>query len=269
MVENGLPRVSVLLPVVDETDALRQTMEILLREDRVYLHEVLILTGKPTTAEAWAVCREIESNYPGFVRIIEQKLPRLGGAMRAGFDAATGSHVLMMASDLETEPATVLPMIEAALDGADIVTATRWTRRGAIKGYQPLKFVLNWIFQHLVGAAYGTHLSDLTFGFRMFRSEWVKKIRWEEVGHPFLLETVLKPLRLGARVVEVPTTWRPRPEGVSHNGFFRNFVYFRIAFRVRFMPRNAMLTGAIDEHRHCHDDHQRASRTRGIRQECP
>jgi hypothetical protein len=69
----------------------------------------------------------------------------------------------------------------------------------------------------------------------------VRSIRWEELKHPFLFETIVKPLRLGVEVVEVPSTWRVRTEGVSHNTFLTNFFYFRIGLRTLFMPRRKIL----------------------------
>jgi hypothetical protein len=72
------------------------------------------------------------------------------------------------------------------------------------------------------------------------RSDLVKNIRWEELRHPFLLETILKPLRLGASVTEIPAVWSQRVEGVSHNAFWMNFLYFRIALRTRLMPQRAI-----------------------------
>ena len=143
--------------------------------------------------------------------------------MQDAFAIAQGTHVLMMASDLETDPHTVKLLIEKAKQGYDIATATRWSRSGSFKGYQPVKYILNWAFQRLFRMLYGTSLSDLTFGFRIFKREWVKKIAWEELRHPFLLETIIKPLRLGAKTVEVPTVWRSRQEGVSHNPFWAKF----------------------------------------------
>jgi hypothetical protein len=47
---------------------------------------------------------------------------------------------------------------------------------------------LNGTFQTIFRIFYGTALSDLTFGFRIFKREWVKTIAWEELRHPFLLE---------------------------------------------------------------------------------
>ena len=67
----------------------------------------------------------------------------------------------------------------------------------------------------------------------------MKSINWEELKHPFFLETALKPLRLGVKFVEVPAKWKARTEGESVNGFFANFMYFRTAWHNRFMrPEN-------------------------------
>ena len=86
-------------------------------------------------------------------------------------------------------------------------------------------------------------LTDLTYGYRLFKTELVQNIQWEELRHPFLLETLLKPVRLGVRVVEVPTSWRARTEGESHNSFWRNFLYFRIAVKVLFTSRRKLMKG--------------------------
>jgi hypothetical protein len=103
-----------------------------------------------------------------------------------------------------------------------------------------LKRILNWWFQQFFSFLYGVHLTDMTFGYRIFKTPLVKSIAWEEVRHPFLLETIIKPLRLGASVCEIPTTWKARIEGESHNSFWRNFVYFRPGIKVRF-ARKALL----------------------------
>ena len=234
-------RVSVLLPVIDETTSLRKTVDILLAENAGDLAEILIVTSHKTTAAALAVCQDLLREYPRLVRIRIQTRPFLGGAMRDGFECATGSHVLMMASDLETDPATVKDLIAAARQGYDIATATRWLQNNSFHGYNPLKHLLNLVFQKGFALLYGVQISDLTYGFRIFKTEWVKKIEWEELRHAFLLETILKPMRLGARVTEVHTVWRKRVEGISHNQLLQHFAYFRIGLKTRFRNKRELL----------------------------
>ena len=172
-------------------------------------------------------------------------MPFLGGAVRDVFDAAKGTHVILMSSDLETNPDTVpLLIAEARRRPAAIITATRWKEGTNFEGYDPLKLVLNKIFQAFFALLYRARLTDLTFAYRIFPTRLVRSIRWEELKHPFCFETIVKPLRLGVEVVEVPSTWRARSEGVSHNTFLTNFVYFRPGLKALFTSPQKMLKDA-------------------------
>ena len=233
--------VSIILPVIDETDSLRETVEILLAENSKDVSEILIVVCGKTKPASLATAEELRVRWPDLIQVRSQVRPYLGGAMRDAFEWASGSHVLMMASDLETEPRTVKELIAGARQDVDIVTATRWSSQGGFRGYDPLKYLLNWVFQVFMRSLYGATLSDFTFGFRIFRARWVKTVEWTELRHPFLLETILKPLRLGARVTQIPTTWKARVEGESHNPFSQNFVYFRTALKIRFTPKDQLL----------------------------
>jgi len=137
-----------------------------------------------------------------------------------------------------------LLIAEARQHPAAIITATRWKGGINFEGYDPLKLVLNKVFQGFFALLYRVRLTDLTFAYRIFPTDLVRSIRWEELKHPFLFETIVKPLRLGVDVVEVPSTWRVRTEGVSHNTFLTNFVYFRIGLKTLFMPPGKILKEA-------------------------
>jgi glycosyltransferase involved in cell wall biosynthesis len=122
--------VTAILPVTDETASLKETVEVLLAENRREISEILVIARQRTTPAALAVAEELGREQGGLLQVRFQQRPFLGGAMRDAFDWASGSHVLMMASDLETDPATVKKLIGKAKDGYDIVTATRW--RGGV-----------------------------------------------------------------------------------------------------------------------------------------
>lgn len=234
---------TILLPVVNETTSLKQTVDIILRDvKREYLKELLIVTCKKTTNESRAVAAQLHKELGDLVAIHEQELPFLGGAMREGFNLARGSHVVMMASDLETDPRDVAVLIaEAQKNPASIITASRWQAGVQFHGYSKIKLICNWIFQRSFSILYSTKLSDLTFAYRIFPTRLVQVIKWEDLRHSFLFETLVKPLRLGVPVVEIPSTWRARTEGVSQNSFFRNFEYFKIGLHTRFASRKTLL----------------------------
>ncbi len=69
----------------------------------------------------------------------------------------------------------------------------------------------------------------------------VQSIRWEELRHPFLFEALVKPLRLGVQVIEIPSAWKARTEGESKNTFFYNFAAFRTGFKTRFSSKRSIL----------------------------
>jgi len=239
----GFESASIILPVINETISLQQSIEIILRDvKRGELKEFIIVVCQRTTAESMTVIQKIQQDFGQLVVVLEQKLPFLGGALRDGFDIARGSHIIIMGSDLETNPNDVHRLIaQARKHPSSVVNTSRWVRGGGFHGYSRVKLVCNWVFQRCFSLLYLTELSDMTFGFRILPTALVRRIRWEEVRHPFNLECIVKPLRLGVPVLEIPTVWQPRIEGESQNPFFRNFEYFRIGLKVRFARKNLIL----------------------------
>jgi glycosyltransferase involved in cell wall biosynthesis len=232
--------VSVVVTAINETFSLRQTVEILIDENRADLAEIIVAIAPRTTDDCRAVIAELRTEHPDLVTVHTQEKPFIGGAIQEAFALARGTYVVMMASDLETDPHTVRELIATIRDlDVDIVTASRWARGGRFNGYHPLKLACNWVFQTLMRAVFLTRLSDLTYGYRIFRTEILREIRWEELKHPFLLETVLKPMRLGRSVAEIPVVWTPRPEGESQMTLPTYLGYFRLALKTRLRPRSA------------------------------
>jgi len=233
---------TIILPVMNETTSLEQTVRIVLRDARDRIRELLIVVCERTTRGAMEVVNRLQSELGDLVVVHHQRLPFLGGALREAFDLARGSHVVMMASDLETDPNDVCTLIaEAEKNPSGIVATSRWIRGGEFHGYSKIKLVCNWIFQHFFSWLYGTRLTDMTYGYRILPTRLVQGIRWEELRHPFNLETIVKPLRLGVPVSEIHSVWYPRIEGESQNPFFHNFAYFRIGLKTRFASKGSIL----------------------------
>ena len=237
-----LKSVSVFLPVMDETDSLTKTVEIIRADCGDAIREFLVVVCKRTTPASRAVAAGLRARFPDKIKIIEQQRPFLGGATQDAFDVATGSHFLMMASDLETPTERVKEFIaQGRAHPNAIITGSRWIKGGGFEGYSKLKYFLNFAFQKSFSLMYQTYLSDMTYGFRLLPTALVRAICWEELRHSFLFETLVKPLRLGVEVIEIPITWRAREEGVSNNPFMRNFEYFRIGLKTRFYSRERIL----------------------------
>ncbi len=237
--------VTILLPAMDETYSMRETVETILHTcRRKDLCEMIFLLCDRTSEESRHTAEQLIEDYGKYIPmyIHEQELPGVGGAIREGIDLAKGSHVVMMSTDLETDPKVIKTFIAAAKKyPGRIITASRWRKGGGFENYDKVKLVCNLIFERSIGLLYGVGLSDLTYAYRIFPTELMQSIRWEELKHPFFLETALKPIRLGVKFIEVPGHWSARTEGVSQNGFFDNFKYFGTAFHNRFLREEDIL----------------------------
>jgi glycosyltransferase involved in cell wall biosynthesis len=235
--------VTIVLPVINETFSLRQSVDILLRDvPRTDICELLIVVCARTTPASMSVVDELKREHTDLVVVLNQKRPFLGGALRDAFDAARGSHVIIMSSDLETNPNEAHLLVEQSrAHPGSIITTSRWIRGGSFTGYSRIKLVCNWLFQRFFSVLYLTRLTDMTYGYRIFPTRLVQAIEWEELRHPFNLESMIKPLRLGVPALEIPSVWTARQEGESQNPFFRNFEYFRTGLKVRFAPRRSLL----------------------------
>ena len=236
---------TIILPVLNETYSLRQTVETIEADCADEVCQYLIMVCERTKPESIDICEEITASLANRCSLHYQTLPFVGGAFRDAFELVRGSHVVMMSSDLETDPALIRTMIDEARKHPDAVTtASRWIAGGNFEGYNPLKLIANRVFQLMFSMLYGTRLTDLTYAYRIFPTALVRRIRWVELKHPFFLETALKPLRLGVQIREIPAVWRARTEGESVNSFMANFNYFKIAFRTRFCSKNLILRDA-------------------------
>lgn len=234
--------VTVLLPAVTETDSVAETGRILQKTSDADINEVIVVVCDKTTPASLARCEALREVFADRLRMHHQTLPYLGGAMREAFQLATSDHVVMMATDLETDPWIVPDFIEQSkAKPKAIITASRWAEGGGFSGYGPHRVAANWTFQHLVSLLYRTKMTDATFGFRLFPTALVKQIRWQGLRHEFLLETVLKPSRLGVEVVEVPTKWKPRGDGESQNSLAMQARYVPTMFRNRIISRSSIL----------------------------
>ena len=94
---------------------------------------------------------------------------------------------------------------------------------------------------------YGVKLTDITFGYRLAPTKLFQSIAWEELRHPFFLETALKPICLGVKIHEISSGWAARQEGESQNSLLQTFKYLKIAFKVKFEKKKNLLKETVKD----------------------
>jgi dolichol-phosphate mannosyltransferase len=144
----------------------------------------------------------------------------LGRAYAAGFERALAGGaelVLQMDVDFSHDPAHIPALVAAAAD-ADLVLGSRYVAGGGVtdwgRGRRLLSRGGSWYARKVLGV----HVRDLTGGFKCFRRDLLERLSrsgFQTSGFGFQVEVTYRALRSGARVQEVPITFRDRQAGAS------------------------------------------------------
>jgi glycosyltransferase involved in cell wall biosynthesis len=223
-----------VVPVIKEVRSLHYTIDTIFSLAAESINEIIIVVCDKTTVESLNACDTLEKKYLGRIKIVKQRLPFLGGALREGLAAACGSHVIVMFSDGESDPRSVADLVkEARKNPAAIISASRWLKGNSFKGYPVVKTWLNFLFQKMFSILYRKKITDFTFGYRLYPMQLMQDIKWEETGHSFVFESILKPLTFNVHVQEIPSTWMPRSEGESQLKSYMYLRYLWVGCKVR------------------------------------
>lgn len=233
---------------VSETDSLRQTINTVLEIcDHEDLTEILICYPDRVTPECLAVVKELadmECDVP--IRVFEQTSPFMA-FVKDLINAATGSHCILVASDMALDLSMVPQMIESAKKEPDtIFSASRWLKGCEFYDYGHIKKLINFCAQKFLSVLYMRNLTDFTNPVQIAPAELYKSIDFEETGFPIFAEMILKPIRLGYKFKELPTNCYSRTEGKSSNSWKQILSYLRVVLHIRFMPEKDIL---LEEYR--------------------
>lgn len=234
---NTFSRVSVVIPTINETDSLRESVEILINTcNNKDLEEILVVVCERTTPECLRTIDSlsgISKEVP--VIVYKQVSPGLGCALHEAMQRVKGSHVVNIAADLDTDPRVVKDMITVAkVHPEAVILASRWVKGGGFSGYGRIHKTLNFVFNKILQILFFSDVKDLTYGYRFAPVDKTLSVKWESTGFSIGMETNLKMLRLGYEFIEVPAVWRAREQGESQNSFFTKLKYIKTVLRVRF-----------------------------------
>jgi dolichol-phosphate mannosyltransferase len=139
----GLPTVSLVIPVLDEEDALPELHRRVEAALEGIPHELVFVDDGSTDRSA-AIVEELASRQEGVVLVQLSRNFGMEIAMSAGLDHARGDHVVLMHADLQDPPELIPEMLEKARAGADVVYARRigrdesWLKRTMATGFYQL-----------------------------------------------------------------------------------------------------------------------------------
>jgi dolichol-phosphate mannosyltransferase len=146
----------------------------------------------------------------------------LGRAYLDGFGLALeggATMVIQMDADWSHDPAALASLLSPVQDGqADLVIGSRYTPGGSVQDWGLGRRLISRggsLFARLV---LGLRPRDLTGGFKAWKADTLAAVPFDGVhagGYVFQIEMTYRASRAGARVREVPITFRDRRVGQS------------------------------------------------------
>ena len=162
----------------------------------------------------------------------------LGPAYLAGFaEALNGgaARVAQMDADWSHDPA-YLPDLLGALERADLVIGSRYTRGGGVRDWSRLRQLVSRGGSLFARIVLRLGPSDLTGGFKAWRAETLAALPRDGMhagGYVFQIETTFLADSAGARIVEIPIVFTDRLHGVSkmNKGIVREAFFYVLRLR--------------------------------------
>ena len=215
MTLEGLPQVSVVLPVYNEGEAVAPVIRGLLR--CIHLPCEILVVYDFDADTTVPVARALAAEFPA-VKPLRNELGRgVLNAMKAGIAAARAPYILVTMADGSDEPELVDRMVELARDGADVVAASRYVSGGRQIGGPVLKRLMSRTAGLSLHWLAGVTIHDPTNNFKLYSRRFLDSVTIESTaGFELALELSVKATRAHRRLAEVPTTWRDRTSGKSN-----------------------------------------------------
>jgi len=220
---------SIVLPAYNEEANVERAVEQVSAVARqLGMDYEIILVNDGSKDRTGEIGHELERRVPNF-RLVEHYPNRgYGGALKAGFAAATKELVAFVPADNQFDFHEVSRLLEG-LARADIVSGYRAQRQDHF--VRKLN-ALGW--NTVVQVLFGTLCHDIDCGFKVFRREILDHVNLASNGAMVDTELLAGAKARGYRIAEVPVTHLPRTAGAATGAnvrviarAFRDLVRFR------------------------------------------
>lgn len=211
-------KVTVIIPTYNEA----MNLERMVREVHTHVPEATILVVDDNSPDGTGELALTLAKKEPRVKVLQRKGKEgLGKAYLHAFEVILADSqvevVVMMDCDFSHDPAA-LPALIRACESHDVAIGSRYVRGGKMEGWSFWRRLLSTggnLYAQLVTRML---IRDLTAGFYALRADALRALPCETIdssGYAFQIELKCALHRNGARITEVPITFRERAGGES------------------------------------------------------
>ncbi len=212
----GAPRVSVVIPCLDEADNIAECVRRARRalDQNAISGEIVVADNGSTDGSAELAQRE-------GARVVHEPRRGYGSAYLAGFAAARGDYIVMLDADLTYDFGDIPRFVEYLDEGAQLVMGDRMDniQPGAMPWLH--RYVGNPVLTGVLNLFFRTGVKDAHCGMRAVRRDALSCLDLRTTGMEFASEMVIRAAKEDLDIRELPIEYHPRG-GQSKLASFRD-----------------------------------------------
>jgi glycosyltransferase involved in cell wall biosynthesis len=216
MIEENLIKMSVVIPLYNEAESLKELSVLLEKELTLLCNDSweVIFIDDGSQDNSYQVIEDIHSKNKKFKAIRFRKNNGKSAALQAGFNEAVGEFIATMDSDLQDDPAELKNLLAKMNEGYDLVSGWKKVRHDPKLTKNLPSKLYNWATSKVAGVK----LHDFNCGLKLYRKEVAKSLDVYGEMHRYLPAFANL---LGFRVTELPVKHHARKYGKSKYGLSR------------------------------------------------
>lgn len=207
-----VPKISVILPTYNERENIRDLVMAI--ENLIKNPLEIIVVDDNSPDGTWKVVEEL-SEKDSCVKLIRRMKERgVATAIANGTSASTGGIVIWMDTDF-SHPPKLLPKMIKAVDGYDIVIASRFVKGGKMV-YTFTRNSSSRLLNLFASLMLDSSIKDYTGGYMAIKRNVLKKIKATPLGSghgEFAIAFIYRAKKAGFRIKEISFTYMPRKKG--------------------------------------------------------
>ena len=229
MVRTPPPTLSIVIPVFDEIECLPTLVaELTAVLDRLDAAAEIVVVDDGSTDGSFERLVTLRATEPRLRVVRLQRNYGQTAALAAGIELARGDVIVSLDADLQNDARDIPRLLAALRDDVDVVNGWRRQRRDPWLSRRLPSQIAN----RIISTVTGTRLHDYGCTLRVMRASVAKELRLYGELHRFIPALAAD---LGARVVELPVSHRPRTLGRSKYGISRTLRVVLDLLAVKFL----------------------------------
>jgi len=205
---SNLQKVSIIIPCFNEENTIEKIVNKVLEEtlNFSYLNFEIIVINDASTDATQKILEKYENKK--FKFLINKKNFGKGYSLKRGINEANGDIILFQDADLEYDPSDYKKLLKPILDGnADVVFGSRFIGSGEKRVLYFWHRIGNLFLTILSNMCSNLNLTDMEIGYKVFRSNIIKKILLQENRFGIEPEITAKIAKTKCRIYEVGVSY--------------------------------------------------------------